>query len=41
MIIILKKFYKSESSNILLDKIYSRDAFNIKVFVADSNESSS
>ena len=36
----LKKFYKSGPSNLLLDKIYSRDAFNSKVFVAESNESS-
>ena len=27
--IILKKFYKSGLSNLLFDKIYSRDAFNI------------
>ena len=35
-----KKFYKSGPSNLLLDKIYSTDAFNIKVFVAASSESS-
>ena len=34
----LKKFYKSGPSNLLYDKIYSRDAFNMKVFVAESNE---
>ena len=38
--IIIKKIYKKGPSNLLLDKIYSRDAFNIKVFVAESNESS-
>ena len=37
---IKKKFYQSEPSNYLLDKIYSRYAFSIKVFVAESNESS-
>ena len=34
----IKKFYKRGPSNLLLDKIYSTDAFNIKVFVAESNE---
>ena len=38
--IIEKKIYKSGTSNLLLDKIYSRDAFNIRVFVIESNESS-
>ena len=42
IIIIIKKYiYKRGPSNILLDKIYSIDAFNITVFVAESNESSS
>ena len=40
IIIIEKKFRKSGPSNLLLDKRYSRDAFNIKAFVAESNESS-
>ena len=31
---------KSGPQNYLLDKIYLRYAFNIKVFVAESNESS-
>ena len=35
-----KKIYKSGTSNLLFDKIYSRDAFNIRVFVIESNESS-
>ena len=35
-----KKSYKSRPSNLLLDKIYSTDAFNVKVLASRSNESS-
>ena len=31
-------YKKSGPSNLLLDKIYSRDAFNIEVFATESNE---
>ena len=32
--------YKSEPSNLLLDKMKSTEAFNIRLFVTKSNESS-
>ena len=33
-----KKYNKSGSSKLLLDNMYSADAFNIRVLVAQSNE---